>query len=295
MKKVLILGITGMLGHNLYYVLSRNNNLEVFGTVRNREGIDKWFNSDGLKKIYHGIEAVDLPLLQNIIDELRPDAVINCIGIIKQIPLAQDPVATLLINALFPHQVAKICGEVGARLVHFSTDCVFSGRKGNYTEEDMSDAEDLYGKTKFLGEVTYTHCITLRTSIIGHELKGKYGLIEWFLSRNKKIKGYTKAIFSGFPTVELGHIVSEYVIPNENLQGLYQVSSDPISKYDLLKLVAERYGRDIEIEPFNDVRENRSLDSTAFKRITGYNPPSWQKLVDKMYQQFITCSCYKRT
>lgn len=188
-----------------------------------------------------------------------------------------------------------ICRSVGARMIHISTDCVFDGKKGNYTEHDSSNADDLYGRSKFLGEVAYPpHCLTLRTSIIGHELKGKLGLIEWFLAQKGKVDGFTHAVYSGFPTVELAHIITEYILPNKDMNGVYHVSSDPISKYDLLKLVAKRYGKQIKIEPYNKFYQDHSLDSSVFRRITGYTPPSWPELVDKMYQHYISSSCYSK-
>lgn len=282
-----------MLGHTLFYELSRHNCFDVSGTVRNPGRIDKWFNADILPKIVDGVDADNIDDIRKLVFNKKPNVVINCIGIIKQIPLANDPIATISINALFPHQVAKLCGECGARFVHVSTDCVFSGQMGDYSEKDIPDATDLYGKTKFLGEVHYPHSITLRTSIIGHELKGKYGLIEWFLSQKGKVKGYTNAIFSGFPTVELARIICEYVIPNESLSGLYHVSSNSISKFNLLKIVAEQYKKNVKIEPFDKVKENRSLNSEAFRRNTGYNPPPWKNLIEKMHQHYIDCPCYR--
>jgi dTDP-4-dehydrorhamnose reductase len=186
-----------------------------------------------------------------------------------------------------------VCRTAGARLIHVSTDCVFDGKKGNYTENDISNATDLYGRSKFLGEVAYSpHCVTLRTSIIGHEIKGRLGLIEWFMSQDKKIQGYKNAIFSGFPTIEVAHILRDYILPNQNLTGIYHISSDPISKYELLKLVAEKYDKKIEIEPYDDFYQNRSLDSSLFRKITGYEPPTWPELIEKMYKHYM--SFYKK-
>jgi dTDP-4-dehydrorhamnose reductase len=218
---------------------------------------------------------------------VQPDVVINCIGIIKQLLLADDPLSAITTNALLPHRISLISRTVGARVIHISTDCVFNGKKGMYTENDQSNAEDLYGRTKYLGEINYPHCVTLRTSIIGHELKGKYGLIEWFLSQTQKVRGFRKAIYSGFPTIELARIILEYVLPNPALNGIYHVSSEPISKYNLLRLVAERYGKAIEIEPYDDFMQDRSLDSTIFRKATGYQPPSWDELIEMMHNDFL--------
>ena len=287
MVKVLISGVTGMLGHTLFTRLSERDGLEIFATARSMEGLSRWFDQELLAKIRGNVDANNFDTIVRVIEDLKPDVVINCIGIIKQLPAAKDPITTITINALLPHRIALACKAAGTRMIHISTDCVFDGIKGNYTEKDQVNATDLYGRTKFLGEVDYPHCVTLRTSIIGHELKGKYGLIEWLLAQEGKVKGYTNAIYSGFPTVEIVRIIGEYVIPNPNLKGLYHVSSDPISKYELLQLVADKYKKQIEIEPFDDFRLDRSLDSTLFRSITGYTPPSWPELVDRMYRDFI--------
>jgi len=284
--KILILGITGMLGHSLFIRLSERTDFSVLGTSRRYDGLEGWLSPQLLQKVRNNIDVNDFDSVHSIVNEIRPDVVINCIGIVKQLPEAKNSLLSISINSLFPHQLARTCETVGARMIHISTDCVFSGKKGAYTEEDFPDANDLYGRTKLLGEVDYPRCVTLRTSIIGHELKGRHGLIEWFLSQEGKVRGFTRAIYSGFPTIEMGNIISDWVIPNKGLHGLYHVSSDPISKYELLRLVAERYGKKIEIEPFDDFVLDRSLDSTRFRAATGYRPPRWPELVEAMYRDF---------
>ncbi len=281
-KRLVILGATGMLGHTLFERFSGSGGFDVHATARSGDGLSVFFPPRLVERIKTGVDADDFDSVIRAVEELRPDVVINCIGIIKQSQLAKDPLTSIAVNSLFPHRLAHLCGAAGARLIHISTDCVFDGSKGNYKEDDLSDAEDLYGRTKFLGEVAYPHCVTMRTSIIGHELKGKYGLIDWFLSQEGKVRGFTKAIYSGFPTVEMARIIGEYVIPNEGISGLYHVSSDPISKYDLLKLVAKRYEKKIEIERYDDFHCDRSLDSSRFRGATGYKPPSWPELIDGM-------------
>jgi dTDP-4-dehydrorhamnose reductase len=219
-----------------------------------------------------------------MVDSLQPEAIINCIGLVKQLPLANDPVAAIEINALFPHRLAQIAGGVKARLIHFSTDCVFSGKKESpYTENDQSDAEDLYGRSKFLGEVSHgPHTLTLRTSIIGRELHSGHGLVEWFLGQAQKVKGYRKAIFSGLTTGTMATLLIEHVLPNPQLTGIYHVSSEPISKYDLLRLINDVYGRGIEIEPDTQVICNRALDSSRFRAETGFKPPTWPEMIQAM-------------
>ncbi|MGB8951815.1 MAG: SDR family oxidoreductase [Candidatus Aminicenantales bacterium] len=295
-QKIVILGGTGMLGHLLLRTLSVFPEYDVYATARSLSGMEKHFPKDLLTRFRQ--DSVDANYFDSVIRALasaQPDVVINCIGIIKQLSLADDPLTAITVNALLPHRISLISRTAGARVIHISTDCVFNGLKGMYTEQDHSNAEDLYGRTKFLGEVAYPHCVTLRTSIIGHELKGRYGLIEWFLAQSQKVRGFRKAIYSGFPTLELARIISEFVLPNPELKGIYHVSSEPISKYDLLCLVARRYGKEIEIEPDDDFVQNRSLDSTIFRAATGYLPPVWDKLVEMMHSDFMAYRHYYNT
>lgn len=284
-QTVLILGATGMLGHTLLEQLSKKENLKVLATARSHGCLEGIADTLG-EKIIANVDADNPDSILKALAEVKPAVVINCIGIIKQLATAKDPLTAITINSLFPHRLALACKVAGSRLIHVSTDCVFSGEKGNYTEEDFSDADDLYGRTKFLGEVDYPHCVTLRTSIIGHELQGCYSLIDWFLAQEGRVNGYTGAIYSGFPTVEMARIIADYVIPNPSLSGLYHVSSEPISKYELLRLVAENYGKQIEIAPFDDFSCDRSLDSRRFRSVTGYSPPSWREMVVSMNRAF---------
>ena len=292
-RKILILGATGMLGHALFTLLSERGDLEVHATARRREGLSQWFSQDLLAGIHGGVTADDFGSVRRALDEISPDVVVNAIGVIKQLPEAQNPVAAISINALFPHRLALACRGAGARLVHVSTDCVFSGEKGSYVESDLPDATDLYGRTKLLGEVDSPHCVTLRTSIIGHELAGRHGLIEWFLAQEGSVRGFARAVFSGLPTVELAGIVAERVLPNEGLSGLYHVSSAPVSKYELLRLVMERYGKRIRIEPDEALVCDRSLDASRFREATGYQPPLWPEMVSRMHADFLRSPLYK--
>jgi dTDP-4-dehydrorhamnose reductase len=294
MKRILIFGGTGMLGHTLFTSLSALKNWDVYASVRTIGNLPACFSENLIPKIRPGVDADNFNSVVRAIASVQPNIVINCIGLIKQLPIASDPLIAITINSQFPHRLSLICCSAGARLIHISTDCVFDGQKGNYKENDPAIACDLYGRTKFLGEVVYPHCVTLRTSIIGHELKGFKGLIEWFLRQNKRVQGYTNAFFSGLPTIELASLIGEYIIPNEKLKGIYHVSSEPISKFELLKLTAERYEKKIQIEPYDDFKIDRSLDSSLFKSETGYSPPSWSKLVDKMYDHFISSPHYRK-
>jgi dTDP-4-dehydrorhamnose reductase len=283
-KKVLILGCTGMLGHTLLKNLSARGDLDVYATARMSSGLSEWFAPELVKKIRTGVDVDNFDTLIGALAEVRPDVVINSIGLIKQLKASNDPLSAINVNALLPHRISLICKAAGARMIHISTDCVFNGKKGNYTEEDPSDAIDLYGRSKFMGEVTSSQCVTLRTSIIGHELKGKHGLIEWFLAQDDRVRGYANAMYTGFTTIELTRIIGDYVLTNGMLQGVYHVASQVISKYELLKLVAERYGKRIEIERFENVLEDRSLDATKFCSSTGYQAPLWPEMIEEMYQ-----------
>ncbi|TWC34984.1 dTDP-4-dehydrorhamnose reductase [Pseudomonas sp. SJZ079] len=283
--RVLILGVTGMLGSAVLRALSPDSDFEVWGTLRSASAL-RHFPEQDRARLLCGVDALDQDALVGVFERIRPDVVINCVGLIKQLADAKDPLSALPINAMLPHRLAKLCGLAGARLIHVSTDCVFSGRKGGYVEADLSDAEDLYGKSKFIGELhEVEHAITLRTSIIGHELGSNYALVDWFLSQTGPVKGYAKATFSGLPTVELARVMKDYVIPAPGLHGLYHVSVDPIDKLSLLQLVAEVYGKKIEIIPDEHVCIDRSLDSSRFRQATGYMPPTWFELVKMMYNK----------
>jgi dTDP-4-dehydrorhamnose reductase len=283
--RVLILGVTGMLGSAVYRTLSQDSAFEVWGTLRSA-GALRHFAEQDRARLQCGVDVLDQDALVGVLERIRPDVVINCVGLIKQLADAQDPLSALPINAMLPHRLARLCGLTGARLIHVSTDCVFSGRKGGYVEADLSDAEDLYGKSKFIGELhEVAHAITLRTSIIGHELGSNYALVDWFLSQVGPVKGYAKAIFSGLPTVELARVMKDHVIPAPELHGLYHVSVEPIDKLSLLRLVAEVYGHKIQINSDEQVCIDRSLDSSRFRQATGYRPLAWPELVKMMRDQ----------
>lgn len=285
--KILILGGTGMLGHVLFRYLTNNTDYDVYATTRNRGEISKYFSPELARKFRpDNVDADNFDTVIRALASIQPDIVINCIGIIKQLPISEDPLTAITVNAQLPHRISLISRTAKARMIHISTDCVFDGMKGSYTEEDTPNATDLYGRTKMLGEVIYPHCVTLRTSIIGHELKGNHGLVGWFLGQTGNVRGYRKAIYSGFTTLELARVITDYVLPNPSLSGLYHVSSEPISKYDLIKLVAQEYAKDIEITPYDDFVLDRSMNSENFRSITGYVPPDWQELVSSMHKDY---------
>ncbi len=285
-KKILVLGASGMIGHVIFNELIKYPHYDVYGTVRSLNGLHNKYPEENLSRIRQHVDAENFDTIMRALASIQPDIVINCIGLIKQLPIAKDPLTIINLNAQLPHRISMVCRTAKARMIHLSTDCVFEGKKGNYTEEDIPDASDVYGRTKYLGEVLYPHCITVRTSTIGHELKGNFGLLEWFLSQKEKTKGFTKAIFTGFPTVELAHILRDYIISNEKLTGLYHVATKPISKYDLLKLIAKKYSFDIDIETEERIAIDRSLSTEKFIAETGYLLQSWEYLIEKMYNHY---------
>lgn len=281
MTHILVLGVSGMLGNTLFRLYAADSLLQVTGTVR-RMPDHPWFT--GLSdRLIDGVDVGDVVSLRNRITRIKPDVLVNCVGVVKQLSAAKDPLHSIPINSLLPHQLAEICGDIGARLIHISTDCVFSGSRGNYRESDFADADDLYGRSKFLGEVDYPHAITLRTSIIGHEMQGNRSLVDWFLSQQGSIQGFTKAIFSGLPTIELATIIRDLVIPRPDLRGLYHVAAAPIDKYKLLSLVAKTYGKAITITPSDTLIIDRSLNAERFNAATGYVPPAWPELIRRMH------------
>lgn len=281
--KILVLGVTGMLGNAVFRVFGADAEHEVWGTVRSSAAL-KYFPQQCHASLVTGLDVLDQDALISVMAKVRPDAVINCVGLIKQLADAKDPLTALPINAMLPHRLARLCALSGARLIHVSTDCVFSGHKGNYLESDLSDAEDLYGKSKYIGELhDQPHAITLRTSIIGHELNSSYALVDWFLDQQGSVKGFSRAIFSGVPTVELARVMKDFVLPRPELNGLYHVAAEPIAKFDLLSLVAKQYGKSIEIRPDSTLVIDRSLNGERFRQATGYQSPSWPKLIELMH------------
>lgn len=284
--RILILGANGMLGSTLFRVFSSDENLVTFGTLRD-ERKTRYFDSDLRQNLISNVYMDDDTSLLSAFSIARPDVVINCIGLIKQRPNASNYIDALSINAVLPHRLAKFCTDLGARFIHFSTDCIFSGKAGKYVEDDLPDAQDLYGRSKFLGEVNYGDAVTFRISIIGHELDSKRSLVDWFLGQSAEIKGFRRAIFSGLPTIEVARVVKDLVIPNRELKGLYHLSVDPISKLDLLQLVAKTYKKDIIITPDDTLVIDRSLRSDKFQKVAGYVPKPWTKLVKEMHADYL--------
>jgi dTDP-4-dehydrorhamnose reductase len=282
MKRILIFGGTGMLGHKLAEVLSPDN--DVWVSVRGgQEQLEK-FGIVPRDRVLGGVSTEDAPSIVSAMDRSHPDVIINAVGIVKQLPSAKNIRATICINSVFPHYLAELAAERECRLITFSTDCVFSGQKGNYSENDPTDALDVYGKSKALGEVSEGDAVTIRTSIIGRQLSSGHGLLEWFLANHgAKVQGYCNSVFSGFPTVVLSRIIRDQILENEELRGVYHISAAPITKFDLLRLIDEIYQANVEIEPFCGEKVDRSLDSSRFRKATGFEPLSWREMITEMW------------
>ena len=275
--KILVLGASGMLGHKVWSILG--NRFETLGTVREPIAHPAFAGGDS---IVAGVRVDDLLSVQDVVSKVRPDVVVNCIGIVKQLAAAQAHIPSIAVNALFPHQLAELAASVGARMIQISTDCVFSGRRGGYREDDEPDPIDLYGRTKLLGETPYDHTLTIRTSIIGRELVGAHGLLEWFLSQTGEVRGYTRAIFSGVTTETLAETLGQLIADQPQLAGTWHVAGEKISKYDLLRSLVDVYESDVVIKPDDSVVIDRSLDDTRFRNATELPRPGWADMLEEL-------------
>ena len=280
--KILILGASGLIGNTALRVLSERKDWEVYGSIRS-ESAKSLFPMIDNRRLVMNLDVYNFYSIINALQEIKPDVLINCIGATKHKKEGNNPVYAIDLNALLPHKLAQICELIDCRFIHISTDCVFSGNLGFYTELSATDAEDIYGKSKALGEVNYGNTITLRTSTIGHELQTKYGLLDWFLSQNNACKGFGRVVFSGLPTIVFAEIIRDIVLHRPELKGLFNVAAEPINKYDLLQLIAKVYHKKINIIRDDNFVIDRSLDASKFNYATGYAPPTWQNLIESMY------------
>ncbi len=286
MSRVLVLGAGGMLGHKLCQCLTEH---ELVGIIKkDSEFYDKYHQIFKNVTLIGGVDALDHEKLEQIIQDRAPDFIINCIGIVKQLKEATNAFLSVAINSLLPHKLASLCADIGSKLITISTDCVFNGTRGGYCENDFSDARDLYGKSKFLGETNpdETAAVTLRTSFIGRELTiPTHGLFEWFLAQQKKtVRGFEKAIYSGFSSIELARIINMIIKGYPDICGIYQVASKPITKYNLLCLVKEIFELDVNIIRDEDFCRDLSLNMDRFVQTTGYIAPDWEEMIRQMYK-----------
>jgi dTDP-4-dehydrorhamnose reductase len=285
--RVIILGVSGMIGHRLFMDMSQK--FETFGTLKN----DKIFYENnslfGKKNVVENMDVLNFEVLTGALAAIDPDVIINCVGITKRKKEIENTRRTLYINALFPHKLAEWSKVNNKRIIHFSTDCVFDGKIGNYSEESLTTAKDLYGRTKALGEINYNHALTLRSSFIGRELFSKTELLEWFLSqKGSSIKGYTKALYTGVSTTFLSQIIADIIENHPNLSGIKQLSTEnPISKYELLCLAREAFKCKIEIVPDDTLEIKSTLKGNKLKDALGYTVPSWAKMMNDLARDFI--------
>jgi dTDP-4-dehydrorhamnose reductase len=280
--KVLLLGGSGMLGHKLWQTLSAE--FDCWATFRQPFQTFRRFRLFDEGRSLCGVDLSRRDALEEVFARVRPQAVVNAVGIVKQLKEAYDPVPSLEVNALLPHYLARLCARGGARLIHVSTDCVFSGQRGHYTERDTTDATDLYGRTKALGEVAVDGCLTLRTSMIGRELLSAHGLVEWFLAqRGKTVRGFARAVFSGLVTADLARVIARILREHPGLSGLYHLAATPINKYDLLCLVRDRFRLPVTVERDETFHCDRSLDGSRFREATGISAPSWPEMIDTLW------------
>lgn len=282
--KILVIGANGMLGNACMNYFINNTKFEIIGTVRS-EGSLGLFKPHIRGQLISGVDVTSERSQEMLFKKFLPDVVINCVGLVKQSKDGGNIHKSIVLNALLPHQLNEQCKAYNSRLIQISTDCVFSGKKkGGYTEGDHSDACDIYGKTKFLGEIhNDQNAITLRTSYIGNELSGSHGLLEWFLNQQGSCYGFTKAIYSGLPTVILMEVIEDILLQHPYLNGLYHLASTPISKFDLLTLIARSFNKNINIVPKEDPAIDRSLNGARFYNATGFIAPTWDKMIEKMY------------
>lgn len=283
--RILILGGTGMLGHILWKRLPLHFP-DTYTTIHKGKqdyGGDHLFAGS---RVIDYIDVTDFSLLEGVLRGIKPDIVLNCIGLTKRRENTQAPVPSIVLNALFPHRLAKLTKDLGVRFIHFSTDCVFDGKTGNYKDESQTNAITLYGRTKALGEVRGSHILTLRSSFIGKELCKATELLEWFLSQKTVVRGFKNAIYTGLTTLELYRVVEKLLLDYPDASGLYNLSSEPINKFDLLKLIGEKMHHDVEIIPDETFHCDRSLESTRFRKEFHYTPPAWTAMVEELSQEY---------
>lgn len=278
--KILVLGATGLLGNTMFRVFSQAGNLAVYGTVRSAAA-EIHFTPALASRLITVENLENAKQLSTLLDEISPDLLINCLALPRA--QAQDPSRLITVFSLLPRLLQHLCRERDIRLIQIGSDGVFSGKRGGYTERDLPDPDNPYGVAKLLGEVDGSNVLTLRTSIIGPELATKGGLLSWFLHQETECRCYTRVIYSGFPAVVLAQITRDVILPNIGLNGIYHVAAEPVSKFDLLDLVRQQYGKQIRMIPDDSVVIDRSLSAERFRLATGYTPPSWPEMIASMH------------
>ena len=280
--KILILGVNGMLGHKFLYHLAQNDQFEVIGTIRRKKYNFPSVFKDLNFNLITQLDCKDLKNIKQLVSEA--DVVLNSIAMIKQ-KTSVSPEEFLEVNGIFPHKLAQICWFSETRLIHISTDCVFSGKRGWYSEEDVPDPIDVYGVSKAVGEIRYGKNLTLRTSIIGTELETSYGLLEWFRqTEDESVSGFKKALWSGFTTDWLAELITRVILELPNLRGLYNIGTKkPIDKYSLLHLINDRFNLNKKISEDTSFVIDRSLNSELFFKITKFPRPTISQQVSRIF------------
>jgi dTDP-4-dehydrorhamnose reductase len=278
--RILITGASGMVGHRLVRHFAADR--EVIAVLRpgGRPGRLDRVLAPATQEISPSLTSTDIGRL---LDRHQPQVVLNAAGLIKQRPAARDEAAMMEANCALPTRLAAACAARGIRLVHVSSDCVFSGTRGRYREDDVPDASDTYGRSKAMGEPVGPGCLSLRTSVIGPEIGSAFGLLEWFRSRRgQQADGYKRVIFPGLPTIAVAEIMEMVIDRFPDLSGLFHVGADPISKYDLLDLINQRYALGVTLRAVDHPVSDRSLDCSRFAAATGYRAEPWPVLIDRM-------------
>jgi len=272
--RILILGIDGMIGHKIAQSLSQD--YEVIGSTRKDVNHQKIGLNNCL--LYKKDFIIDD---QNVFfNKISPDVIINCIGITTRRGISRNMSNTDFINSRFPHKISEWVSIKNRRLIHFSTDCVFSGKKGDYLDDDKPDANDIYGMSKAKGEIDNNSSLTLRCSMIGREIYNHTELFEWLYSmKNKDIEGYANVIYSGVTTFWMGDVIKKILKNNISLSGIYNISSEPISKYHLLLKLSDAFKLNVNVSANLNIKSNKVLNSKKFAEITGIIPPNWDDLI----------------
>jgi dTDP-4-dehydrorhamnose reductase len=279
--KILILGITGTLGHKIAQELIKDKRNVIFGTYNDK---NKFFRLNSYLSFVSFHQTLDISAIFNLIRTENFDYVINCSGIIKQKIINQD--IYFKINTILPKKISKIASIGKFYFIHFSTDCVFNGKIGNYTELDIPDANDLYGKTKILGEpdLKLRNCLTFRTSFIGHEINHNFSLLNWFVfNKRKKIYGFQKCFFSGVTNLEISKIIRKLIKNNKFIEGIFNLSGISINKFQLLNLINRKYQLKKIIIRKNYPIINRTLSNKKFQKFFKYKEKKWPKLLNELF------------
>ena len=284
--KVLIIGGNGMIGSELLRSLKLfNKNLEVKATLRNKLNHYDIYLIYNNKDCFFKINVFEIDNIKDLIKLYKPNVIINCVGVTKQKinDFSLDKVK--YINSNFPHKLYKLCNKESIRLIHLSTDCVFSGNRGEYKFNDIADAKDIYGQTKKEGEIIHDNSLTIRKSTIGYEMNKPHGLLEWFLCQKNDVLGFKNAIFTGVSTIELSKFISHIICKHQELSGLLHLRGPKIDKYSLLKKIKYFFNLDhINLKVDEKYICDRSLNEDRLLSKLNYSIPCWDTMIKDLYK-----------